>query len=491
MRALRQQDKELMFNLLIDSSMRNYITLILAIASIALSAQSTIQFRQIYGTNGTEFGYSVKSCPDQGYILAGSTSSSNVTDGYLVRVDSFGLVMWSKTYGWENIDVIRSIRILPDSGYIMAGFTNSKGNGAYDGWLMRTNKNGDTLWNSFFGGTDWDLFYDVYQTYDSGFVLTGGTWSFGNGAEDLWVVKTDKNGQLLWSKTYGGTKQDQGRGVIETRDSLIAVAGFSYSQSDTLGDSWILRMDQNGDTLWTKSIPAFSNVQDEARGICQVYADLVVCGINKTTGGVNNGYAYAMDFSGAYRYDLAFGNATTNLETNAVIESKQGGLALTGKTSLVDQNGDFHFFQAANWFATNYGTLEPDEAFSIDNTQDSGYVMLGFTEGHNSFLPNMYLIKVDKYGAAINVLDIREQEMTGNMSIFPNPANEVLMVRSDNESTFSALLIDMNGKQIQSANTTSSALSMEVVTLPNGLYLLQLINEDGLLIGTKKVLIQH
>jgi len=465
--------------------------LLFTLISAVLGAQSTIQFRQIYGTNGTEYGYSVKSCPDQGYILAGSTSSSNVTDGYLVRVDSLGLVMWSKTYGWENIDVMRSIRILPDSGYIVAGFTNSKGNGAYDGWLMRTDKNGDTLWNSFFGGGDWDLFYDVYPTYDSGFVMTGGTWSIGNGQEDLWVMKTDKNGQMIWSKTYGGNKQDQGRGVIETSDSLIAVAGFSYSRSDTLGESWILRMDQNGDTLWSRSIPAFSNTLDEARGICQTYNDLVICGINKATSGVNNGYAYALDFSGNFRYDLAFGSTNVNLETNAIIESKQGGLALTGKTSLVDANGDFHFFQASNWFATNYGTLEPDEAFSIDNTRDSGYVMLGFTEGHNSFLPNMYLIKVDKYGAAIGVLDIREPEPAGSISIFPNPANDLLIIRSDSESAFSAVLIDMNGKQIQIATTTSSVLSIEVLSIPNGLYMLQMMTTDGLLIGTKKVLIQH
>jgi hypothetical protein len=166
-------------------------------------------------------------------------------------------------------------------------------------------------------------------------------------------------------------------------------------------------------------------------------------------------------------------------------------MATTGRGSFIDPAGDFYFFHSGPWFATTYGTLEPDEAFSIDNTRDSGYVMLGYTEGHNSFLPNMYLIKVDKNGGASNVLDIREPEITGSMSIFPNPAHDVLMVRFESESQFSAVLIDMNGKQIQRANTNSSALSMEVVTLTNGLYLLQLINEDGVLIGTKKVLIQH
>jgi hypothetical protein len=459
--------------------------------SAVVFGQSTATFRHIYGTTATEFGYSVKSCPDQGYILAGSTSSSNVTDGYLVRVDSLGLVMWSKTYGWDNIDIIRSLRILPDSGYITAGFTNSKGNGAYDGWLMRTDKHGDTLWNAYFGGTDWDLFYDVYPTSDSGFVMTGGTWSAGNGAEDLWVVKTDKNGQLVWSKTYGGAKQDQGRGVVETSDSLLAIAGFSYSQSDTLGNSWMLRLDQNGDTLWTRTIPTFNNTYDEARSICQVYLDIVMCGVNTTTAGDKDGFIYASDVNGNMIYNFPYGNANSHDELNCVIPAKQGGMATTGRGSFIDPAGDFYFFHSGPWFATTYGTLEPDEAFSIDNTRDSGYVMLGYTEGHNSFLPNMYLIKVDKNGGASNVLDIREPEITGSMSIFPNPAHDVLMVRFESESQFSAVLIDMNGKQIQRANTNSSALSMEVVTLTNGLYLLQLINEDGVLIGTKKVLIQH
>jgi hypothetical protein len=471
--------------------MRNTIILLFTLISAVLGAQSAIQFRQIYGTNGTEYGYSVKSCPDQGYILAGSTSSSNVTDGYLVRVDSLGLVMWSKTYGWENIDVIRSLRILPDSGYIMVGFTNSKGNGAYDGWLMRTNKNGDTLWNFFFGGNDWDLFYDVYPTFDSGFVMTGGTWSFGNGQEDLWVVKTDKNGQMLWSKTYGGNKQDQGRGVVETTDSLLAIAGFTYSRGDTLGDSWMLRMDQNGDTLWTRTIATFNNTYDEARSICQVYLDIVMCGVNATTTGDKDGFIYASDVNGNMIYNFPYGNPNSHDELNCIIPAKQGGMATTGRGSYIDPAGDFYFFHSGPWFATTYGTLEPDEAISIDNTQDSGYVMLGYTEGHNSFLPNMYLIKIDKNGVASNVLDIREPEENGSISIFPNPANEILMVRSESEPTFFAVLIDLNGKQIHSANTATSVMSIQVTSIPNGLYLLQLMNADGLLIGTKKVLIQH
>jgi hypothetical protein len=89
------------------------------------------------------------------------------------------------------------------------------------------------------------------------------------------------------------------------------------------------------------------------------------------------------------------------------------------------------------------------------------------------------------------VLDIREPEENGSMSIFPNPANEILMVRSESEPTFFAVLIDLNGKQIHSANTATSVMSIQVTSIPNGLYLLQLMNADGLLIGTKKVLIQH
>jgi hypothetical protein len=85
-----------------------------------------------------------------------------------------------------NIDIIRAIEILPDSGFIIAGYTNSFGNGGYDGWLMKIDKNGDTLWNKYVGTNDWDFFYDVALTLDSGFICTGATYGTGNGNEDLW-----------------------------------------------------------------------------------------------------------------------------------------------------------------------------------------------------------------------------------------------------------------------------------------------------------------
>lgn len=137
--------------------MKNIFLIISFLITSSVFGQTAAAWENIYGGNGIEYGFGVRSCLDQGYVVAGSTSTTGISDGYLVRVDSLGLVMWSKYYSGSNIDIFRSIKILPDSGFIIAGFSNSSGNGGYDGWVMRVDKNGDSLWSKYIGTTAWDF----------------------------------------------------------------------------------------------------------------------------------------------------------------------------------------------------------------------------------------------------------------------------------------------------------------------------------------------
>ncbi|MBN1561038.1 hypothetical protein JW998_12365, partial [candidate division KSB1 bacterium] len=151
-----------------------------------------------------------------------------------------------------------------DGGYIVASYTNSFGDGDYDLWLLKTDANGDTLWTKFYGGPEDELgfFMDVQVTADGGYILAGCTYSYGQGTpaeNNAYLVKTDANGDILWTKTYGGLEQDEAFAVQQTADNGYIISCYSYSYGAGGSDIYLIKTDENGDIRWTKTIGGSSN----------------------------------------------------------------------------------------------------------------------------------------------------------------------------------------------------------------------------------------
>ena len=187
--------------------MKNFVKLIFFIFIICPSNYTiaqAVKFEKVYGGTGYDYGHSVAQTFDKGYVIAGATTSFGVgsTDAYILKTDSMGVVLWQKTFGGINIDQFYSIKETSDSGFVMAGFTNSEGNGGYDMYVVKTDKNGDSLWTKSFGGTNWDFAYSVEQTSDGGYIIAGATYSYGNGNTDIitfCVVDDDAGLYFLYS----------------------------------------------------------------------------------------------------------------------------------------------------------------------------------------------------------------------------------------------------------------------------------------------------
>jgi hypothetical protein len=476
--------------------MKKIFFIISILTGIFSGAQTAAKWENVYGQGGNEYGYRVRTCLGQGYIMAGSSSSSGISDGYLVRVDSLGLVMWSKYFAGNNVDVIRSIRQLPDSGFVLAGYSNSNGtNGGYDGWALRTDKNGDTVWVKYIGTTDWDFFYDVALTYDGGFIFSGGTYGTGAGDEDMYFVKTDANGDTLWTKTYGGIKADEARSVCETGDSLLAAAGFSYSLGDSLGDSWVLRMNAVGDTIWSKTMNT-PTVKDEAYGIAcyRPYSRLFIVGQTGVNGNPD-AYLNCIDYTSAQLYTITFGQAPADCFYGVGVNAA-GTVAAIGTTfSFGGGNGDMYFFNdKSGWFYTTYGSLLEDGGYSIDFTNDGGYIACGYTLGFNSVLPNAFLVKMDTSGNSSGILNVREQPAPlsfGSTSIFPNPGNTDVLITYDGINAINGDLqmeiYDISGRLVEKTDPSkwqmtgakNATCSFSVQSFGNGIYQYVISDRSG------------
>lgn len=205
---------------------------------------------RVYGGTGSCRAYSVQETNDGGYIINGYAQGSTTgTDYYLLKINAFGDSLWTRTYGGISSEQGRSVKQTNDGGYIIAGKTfASFGVGSDDVYLIRTDSIGNVLWSKTFGGTNDDRAYDVEQTNDGGFIIAGETESFGAGSIDVYLLKTDSNGTLMWSKTYGGSDWDAARSIQQTTDGGYIINGFSASFNAGDFDIYLIKTDANGNS---------------------------------------------------------------------------------------------------------------------------------------------------------------------------------------------------------------------------------------------------
>lgn len=209
-----------------------------------------------YGWDRDDYGVSIKPLSYGGYIIVGYAIKpfySNREDIYLIRMDINGDTLWTKIYGKTNQEYGSSIQECPDSGFIVSGWTNSLGAGGFDAYLLRTDKNGDTLWTRTYGGDGDDWGRSVLLLKDSGFVVCGAAYSGSAGECDLYIIRTDKNGDTIWTKSYGGIGWEEGYSIQPVSDSGFIISGVMEVLNTNVFSVYVVRIDMNGDTLWTRA----------------------------------------------------------------------------------------------------------------------------------------------------------------------------------------------------------------------------------------------
>jgi len=214
-----------------------------------------MQWYKTYGGAGTDYVNSVILTADGGYLLTGHTNSwgAGGYDVNVIKTDSLGNLQWNKTYGGAGQDRAYGAIRTSDGGYALAGYTDSYGAGLTDYYLIKIDFAGNMQWNKTYGGTNGDNAFAVVQTSDGGYALAGGQLSFGAGNHDYWLVKTDSTGNMQWNKTYGGPDTDICRSLIKASDGGYALAGFTNSSGNGGFDVWLVKTDVNGNMQWNKT----------------------------------------------------------------------------------------------------------------------------------------------------------------------------------------------------------------------------------------------
>ncbi|MHC4632587.1 MAG: hypothetical protein ACYS9C_15155, partial [Planctomycetota bacterium] len=188
-----------------------FLLFILFLLEPAFAGAPPLKWQKTFGGSDKDGGYSVQQTTDGGYIIVGSSISY---DGvYLIKTEPNGNSEWEKTFGEAGVAGVSSVQQTSDGGYIIAGISYPYEAGDPNVYLMKTDPNGNNQWQKTFGGTNDDYGFSVRQTSDGGYIIAGATRSFGAWQSDVYLIKTDSNGNGEWEKTFGGSGGEWGYSV--------------------------------------------------------------------------------------------------------------------------------------------------------------------------------------------------------------------------------------------------------------------------------------
>ena len=236
--------------------MKKLIITCFLILPFTVFSQVVEEWSQTFGGNGEEWGRSVIQTDDGGYIIGGYTNYFyEFSELYLIKTDPNGQELWSRTYGGTYGVRGGYVQKTDDGGYIILGSTESG-----DVYLIKTDQNGQELWSQTYGGTGDDDGSIVQKTDDGGYIIVGSTTSFSNPNTwySIYLIKTDSNGQELWSQSYGSVGSYRGSSLLHTDDGGYLI--FGYSNSTHPYDLYLVKTNESGQELWSQKYDCFDFV---------------------------------------------------------------------------------------------------------------------------------------------------------------------------------------------------------------------------------------
>jgi hypothetical protein len=482
--------------------MKHFLLLALIVITIGVTAQ-TPEFYKTYGTpSSVDFGQSVCQTKDGGYIASGRSSSfgAGSEDVYLIKTDTKGDTLWSEQIGCGGNCYGYTIRVAPDNGYLVSGHTDCWGHGDCDGLFFKADSTGRIVWMTTYGTPVSEITSSFSFTNDKGYILIGYHGAISDVTGQVYLVKSDINGDTLWTKYYGTEASTLGYYVCQTADTGYVFTGYSTNYGQGKADIILGKTDSKGNLQWWKT---FGGDSDDVAYCMQITKDggYILAGYTDSYGnGNSDGYVIKTDAEGNKLWAKTYGGPKLD-RFNHIELTYDGGYILSGMTKSygaggadmyvvkIDSLGNQQWMQA-------YGDTADQVNGGIKQCADSGYIIVGSSS--NNCQPtgnyNVLLIKTDKNGAVVTSVP-NIQETTYSINPYPNPFSqtETFPIPDKLQNRLISLVIyDATGNEVINhpdiINTNAIQLSRNGMV--QGVYFYEFHEEDRI-VATGKIVVQN
>jgi len=431
-----------------------------AFTGFNLNAQTT--FQKAYGGTEMDNGNSVRQTSDNGYIIVGSTTSfgSGGRDVLVIKTNALGDTTWTRTFGGATDNEYGfCVQQNTDGGYIVSGVASSFDDVAGDMYLIKLDSAGDTIWTRTYGGIGYEWGAYVQQTTDGGFIIAGQTPAFGAGGFDAYLVKLDSSGNISWTKTYGNSGLETGSAVQQTTDGGYILSGEIDSYGAGNGDFYLIKTDSTGNVVWTK---AYGTAGTEAGVTVKQTTDggYIIGGTAAGALGLDM-CVIKTNSVGDILWTKLYGGPLTD-ECYEIIETTDGGYMMCGKSFSFSTAGDYDVYvvkvnsegivQWSKTYGASFGSSSNDIGNSIQQTNDGGYIIAGESLfGFGVGILNVYLIKTDSSGNS----GCNQGDPATVTSVFsPQVISPPTLTSSGGVISFPATMINSGGTQTNLCVTT-------------------------------------
>jgi hypothetical protein len=409
----------------------------------SINSTPTIQWQKKFGGSGAGIANCIQQTTDGGYIVAGTTTSidGEVTnhhggnDIWIVKLNDSGSIQWQKALGGSKDDEANSIQQTSDGGYIIAGITssmdgdvtNKKEENGIDYWVVKLDASGLLQWQKVFGGDSYDDAKSVQQTIDGGYIIAGSSRSnFENekreglldGFNDKsWIIKLSKNGDMQWQKFFESKGYNNPENIQQTKDKGFIIVGSTNNSIITSASDfnfYVVKLNETGAVQWQKSLGGTND--DEAYSVQQTKDNgYIIAGttqsidgdVTNIPGGSQDFWIVKLSVTGDILWQKAFGE-TANDTAYSIQQTEDGGYIMAGSSGVKDIDGTVIKLSdkgTVEWQKSLGGT-EYDEFKSIRQTKDNGYILVGFSNSSDGDLKNN---SNEKHGFWVLKLDAEEK----------------------------------------------------------------------------------
>ncbi len=485
--------------------LRIYLTLIIVVLSFIASTQE--KFYKVYSSNGYDYGQGIVQLEDSSYAVCGSSSSflDAPSQAFLLKLDKNGNFVWSRHYGGNEFEWGRRVLYKKNFGYFITGYTNSMGNGGYDAYLVKTDESGILEWEKTYGESGWERINDAALTRDSGVLMVGETNSTLNGDNDIYLVRTNKLGDTLWTRKWGGSGEDRANGIVALNDSVYVIGGERYIEDSLMLKGFVFAIHENGTLLWSDTLGKNGEygINDVTINTNESIIDFVGWRFN-TVVNDKNPFSGRLFFNGTLDYDIEQSNNGPNILQSIThygpLNKTYIAYTYTDPSSFQDGfDISIARFTQDLWWDNSYVLVsypKEDIVGDLIKTSDGGAISVGYFSEYGAGGANVYVLKIgpgDDYPNTTgtpfpnSIVNVYENQLSDDFNVYPNPFNEKIQVNPYNADPYILEILDIQGRVVERLKLMNQA-SIETSDLLQGSYLLNIKDQNDQLLGTRKMI---